>query len=185
MAPAVLKESPISDTPLEELKKNCEAVASSAPGDTQKIASLLSKMILNYYEDVRKQAQQSFYCALVAAVLGTLFFIYATWLAMEPKSSATANISLIGGALIQVISGINFYMYARASRQFGAFHICLERTNRFLLGNTLCENLNCPTRRDEMRSELIKVVANAPMLTMDIISEGRPRTHAEKEQRNA
>lgn len=157
--------------PLYELKKECEEVARTAPDDTHKMGSLLQQMSLNYYQDVRKQAQQSFYCALGAAAVGTLFFIYAANILMTTTAS-DAKFSIIAGALVQVISAINFYLYARAARQFASFHICLERTNRFLLANTLCENLICNVRKDKMRQELILTVANAPMLTLDIVTNG-------------
>ncbi len=61
--------------PLQQLKANCEEIARIPAGDTQKMASLLQEMSLDYYQDVRKQAQQSFYCALAAAIVGTLFFL--------------------------------------------------------------------------------------------------------------
>lgn len=152
---------------LFELRKDCEGVAEIAPGETQRMASLLSQMSLAYYADVRRQAQQSFLSALVAAGIGTLFFLYATYRGME---STGATISLIAGALVQVISAINFFLYDRASRQFALFHICLERTNRFLLANSLCQNLDNLDRREEVRAELVKVVANAPMLMLDAAS---------------
>jgi hypothetical protein len=160
---------------LHALKEDCEEVARTEPGDTHKMASLLQQMSLNYYEDVRRQAQQSFYCALVAALIGVLFFFYAAYLMMNQDSASNAKVSLIAGALVQVISGINFYFYGKASRQFASFHICLERTNRFLLANTLCENLLCKDRRDLMRTELIRVISTSPMLTLDVISNGAPQ----------
>jgi hypothetical protein len=158
-----------SARPLDQLQRECEELARTKPGDVHKIGSLLQQMILSYYQDVRRQAQQSFYCALGAAVVGTIFFIGAATLVMQPGQEASAKIGLIAGALIQVISAINFWLYGRAARQFAAFHICLERTNRFLLANTLCENLDSQPMRDQVRTELIQVVAHAPMLTLEAI----------------
>jgi hypothetical protein len=157
--------------PLQQLKAECEELARTRPGDTHKMASLHQQMSLNYYQDVRRQAQQSFYSALVAAIVGTLFFLYAAWhmLPQNGSTSSNAYISLIAGALVQVISAINFYLYAKAARQFSGFHVCLERTNRYLLVNTLCENLS-DEHKDKMRMEIIRVIANAPMLTSDVIN---------------
>ena len=158
-----------------ELTKDCEAVADMEPGDTRKTASLLLKMSLRYYYDVLDQAQKSFYAALVAASVGTLFFLYAGYQMMHQDSVSNAKFSLLAGALVQVISGINFYFYSRASRQFIGFHICLERANRFLLANTLSENIASKDRKDTIRTELIRIVANAPLLTLDVISNGAPQ----------
>jgi hypothetical protein len=157
---------------LEKLAAECEELAHTDSDDTHAIASLLQRMMLEYYADVRKQARHSFHSALGAAVIGTGFFIYAVWVAMKAGQNSEALIGVIAGALVQVISAINFILYARAARQFAAFHICLERTNRFILANSLCEKLQSP-HREEMRKELIQVVAHAPMLTMDVVTGER------------
>lgn len=157
--------------PIEALKAQCHELATTAADDTHKIASLLAEMILNYYQDVRSQAQQSFWCALGAAAVGTGFFVYAAHQGMR-SGFDHAFIGLIAGALVQVISGISFYLYSKTARQFSTFHVCLERTNRFLLANTLCENLKNIDKKDSLREELIKIVANAPMLSLDMAGNG-------------
>jgi hypothetical protein len=157
-------------TPLEQLQAQCEKVGETDPADIRKIASLLQQMSLDYYRDVRMQAQQSFYSALGAAVVGSLFFLFAAWYVMQrPDKVSYSYISLIAGALVEVISAINFYLYGKVANQFSGFHICLERTNRFLLANTLCENLADPYK-DSARQELIGIIANAPMLTLDVMN---------------
>jgi hypothetical protein len=163
---------------LKELERECEEVATAKPGDTHHIASLMQQMSLHYYTDVRKQAQQSFRSALVAAAIGTLFFLIAAWYGMARNENAYANawIGVVAGALTQVISAISFYLYGRAARQFATFHICLERTNRYLLANTLCENLGLPLR-DKVRHELIGVISNAPMLTLDTMEDSQSQLH--------
>jgi len=162
----------MSVRPLKELQRECEEVATAPPGDTHRIASLMQQMSLHYYTDVRRQAQQSFRSALAAAAVGTLFFLLAAWYGMANDQKAW--IGIVAGALTQVIAGINFYLYGRAARQFATFHICLERTNRYLLANTLCENLT-PPLRDQVRHELIQVVSNAPMLTLEMEGGQAPK----------
>lgn len=146
-----------------ELEALCDEVASTEPGDVQKMAALLQKMILRYYEDVLTQAKQSFRSALGAAILGTIFFGLAVWM----KSDGMVNAGLIAGAIVSIISGVNFWLYNRAACQFSVFHICLERTNRFMLAHTMCEGLE-PTTRDQLRAEVVRVVLHAPMLTVDV-----------------
>ena len=116
----------------------------------------------------------------MVASVGALFLGYAIWLSMSPDASQQVSqqalLSSIAGVLIQFIAGVNFYLYFRAGRQFASFHVCLERTNRFLIANSLCEQLSEPAR-DEMRSELLRIVATAPMLTVDLVTgEGKDRT---------
>jgi hypothetical protein len=172
---------------IREMLTDCKRIANTPADDTHKIASLMQEMILKYYADVRLQAQQSFRAALVVATVGVLFFVYAIWRGMSSDGGEQASLAAIAGGLIQVISGINFYLYARAARQFATFHVCLERTNRFLLANALCEKLS-PPERDEMRIELARLVATAPMLTLDVVrgesrraSSGPKRPRGKKE----
>jgi hypothetical protein len=85
-----------------------------------------------------------------------------------------AVLSTVVGTLVQVISFINFRLYGRVAKQFDCFHVCLERTNRFLMCNSMCEHLTCGAVRDGVRSELIRTAANAPMLTHDLLSGREP-----------
>jgi hypothetical protein len=163
---------PPTSTHLRAMLKNCDDIATAQPGDTHVIASLLQKMMVTYYSDVRKQAMQSFWSALAAAGIGMLFFFYAIWQTMPTKSQGVSNSSWIGiaaGTLTQFISGVNFYLYFKAARQFASFHICLERTNRFLLANTISESLHGPAR-DEARRALVDTIAAAPMLTLETVT---------------
>lgn len=135
------------DTPsFSEISRNCERLANVEPGDTRELAALLFKMNLRYYSDVLNQAKQSFLFALIAAVIGVGFFIVAAFFSMHNSGAIERWVSLVAGALVQVISGTCFYLYAKASSQFWTFHICLDRSNRFVLANTLCEKLNPPVK---------------------------------------
>jgi hypothetical protein len=155
-------------SPIEAMKNACTGIAQADAGDVNTITSLYTKMVISYYEDVRRQAQQSFFAALAAAAVGTAFF----FVALATMDESWKNASLIGGGLIQVISGINFYLYARASKQFATFHVCLERANRYVLANALCENLGEVGLRDQTRSALIDLIATAPMITIGLTADG-------------
>ena len=153
----------------EALLSGCKKLAHVPNDDIHQIASLLSQMSVQYYQDVRQQAQRSFFSALGAAVVGLIVFIYAASKGMS-EGTLDVYVSVLAGGLIEVISGINFYLYFRTARQFAAFHTCLERTNRFLMANAMCEHLH--EDKDKMRAELIRVVANAPLLTLRLLENG-------------
>jgi hypothetical protein len=152
------------------LMNACEKLAHVPHDDIHEIASLLSQMIVRYYEDVRQQAQRRFFSALGAAVGGLIVFIYAASNGMS-EADPKVYVSVIAGGLIEVISGSNFYLYFRTARQFAAFPTCLERINRFLRANALGEHWNLP-EQDEMRTELIRAIANVPLLTLSSLEKG-------------
>jgi len=174
---AAVVEQSLRTPSMPELNATCDKLADAEVSDTNGIAALLLKMSLRYYADVLRQAQQSFFLALGAAAVGLAFFLYAAWSAMH---GGPAKIGIITGALVEAISAIGFYLYGRAASQFGSFHICLERMNRFLIANSVCESME-PQKRDEARSALVDVMAHAPLLTFDIMS-GRSTT--ERSSRN-
>lgn len=146
------------------------------PTDTRQMAILIVMTSLGYYDDVKRQAQKSFNWALTFAGLGTAFIIGSVWFFMFSRENL-ANISLIGAALIDAISAINFGLYWQTSKQFAGFHICLERMDRYLLANSFCENLT--TGGDACRSKMIEVMANAPMLTLEQLGVSKMRPAAQ------
>lgn len=137
-------------------------VAQADPAKIQQVAASQFALSDSYYRSVLQQAQQSFISALVAAGIGLLFFLGAVCFILLQQSANISNISLISGALIEVISAINFYLYGRASSQLATFHIPLVRTQRFLLANSVCENLEGQTKQDT-RAELVKLMMTLPI----------------------
>jgi hypothetical protein len=156
--------------PLECMMEACRRLGEVDEGNTHELAASLWEVSISYFKDVRAQAQRSFYSALFAAAIGVAFFFTALGLMMFEKLPFS-KLTLTAGMSIQVISAIGFYLYARTSRQFATFHVCLERANRFLLANSICEELD-PAHRDEIRKKLIILVAEAPLLSLDLVEHG-------------
>ena len=154
---------------MKELLNNCDEISNAQPGDTHGIASVLQKMIIFYYEDVREQAMLSFWSALAAGAVGMLILLYAIKYTMSGNMTDKTIISLVASITAQFVSGVSFYLYFKAARQFASFHICLERTNRYLLANTIVDGLTDPARGDAKRA-LAELIASAPMLTIEAVT---------------
>jgi hypothetical protein len=155
---------------VESLQKHCDEIARASPDNVHRIASLMQKMIIEYYQDVRRQALLAFFAALGLEVVAVVFFFVAALAAVGGGVSGTTTLSAISGFLIQVMTAIVFYLYSQSARQFAGFHICLERTNRFLLANSMVEHLPEPDRNAK-RAEVITTVLNAPMLTLAMMEK--------------
>jgi hypothetical protein len=147
-------------------------------GPLGEIVSKHEKLILDYYKDVLEQAQKSFASAKAVAKVGfgVLIVTVAYLLVIDALSHMVipgvkvtepsikvGGIGIVSGALIEFIAGVNFVLYARASKQFSAFHICLERTHRYLLAYKIAEGIGGD--RDQTLKELVCIMANAPMIT--------------------
>ncbi len=138
--------------------KAVDRLAKAKPSDVQEVAASQIKLLNSYYALVLEQARRSFRWALIAAGVGLLFFLAAIGFILLKQVDNAALISLISGALVQVISGINFFLYGKTSTQLSDFHNRLEQTQRFLLANSVCEGLTNEFKQ-KARSKLIFAIS--------------------------
>jgi hypothetical protein len=157
-------------------------------GNLSELVVKVEEMILQYYDDVHTQAEGSFGSAKTAAwigfgvLIGTVLYIVVndllghlspSWRDMDTHAMSVGSIGLISGALIEFIAWVNFSLYGRAAKQFSAFHICLERTHRYLIAYKIAEEVE--TKKDDTLQRLVCIMANAPMITrQDIEDVGQP-----------
>jgi hypothetical protein len=127
---------------------------------------------------VREQATEAFKSAKRVALFGFLILIFTiaylifidvmlhlptSGFVAASGSMSVGQIGLLGSSIVEAIAGLQFYLYGRATRQFGAFHICLERTHRYLLAYKMSEAMN--SGKDEALQKIVCIMANAPMIT--------------------
>ena len=155
-------------------------------GEMHEISARHLQMILRYYHDVLIQALASFVCAVLLAILGFSVLAYTIDFAMKnPDDSVdVGSIGLISGALVEFLSGVAFFIYKRATEQFNTFHICLERTNRYLMAFNINEMIDSKDlNRDRARHELACIIATAPMITQkDIRTPPKIRSTPPKDE---
>jgi hypothetical protein len=141
-----------SGTYAERLKK-------IKPDDVLKIAGTQTEILTGYYTTALAQANQSFRWALVAGVLGLAFFFGAVAFLLAKQDQSIATVSVIGGALVEVISGILFYLYGKTTTQLANFQPRLVQTQRFLLANAICESLE-GEEKQKARASLVHTIAD-------------------------
>lgn len=126
--------------------------------DVQEIAASQIGLLTAYHTLVLDQARRSFGWALIAAGVGLAFFLAAVGFLVYQQLANAALVSLVSGAVVEVISGINFYLYGKTSAQLAEFQNRLDATQRFLLANSICESLKGETKQ-QARWELIRAIA--------------------------
>ena len=140
------------------------AVAQADPTNIQQVAASQLDISNSYYQSVLAQAKRSFIAAIVACAFGLVFFVAAVALILIKSAINAALITTLSGAIVEVIAGLNFWLFGKTAGQLDAFHVRLEQTQRFLLANSVCQNLEGP-ERNETRSELVKLIANSVVPT--------------------
>jgi hypothetical protein len=158
--------------------KSCDGLASAVNADVGAMVEKVQTMILDYYKDVRGQAMDSFKSAKQVSKLGFNFLVATVVYVMvidllahfkipgfvvPDKAMNVGTIGVISSGVIEFIAAVNFVLWGRATRQFGAFHICLERTHRYLLAYKVAEKMQ--SNRDQTLERIVCIMANAPMIT--------------------
>jgi hypothetical protein len=122
------------------------------------IAASQIDLIRSYYDLALYQARRSFRWALIAAGVGLAFFLASVAFLLLERPQQVATVSLISGALIEVIAGVNFYLYNKTSIQLADFLTRLDLTQRFLLSSSMCETLEGEFKQ-RARFSLIEIIA--------------------------
>jgi hypothetical protein len=135
-----------------------DALANTNSDDVLDLAAKQSKLLDEYYKIVLDQSRKSFLSALVATVVGLLFFMGAIGYVLSSGEIDAAIVSAIAGALVEVIAGINFALYSKTTAQLADFQTRLDMTQRFLLANQICENLKYEAK-EKTRSQLVLMIA--------------------------
>ena len=133
-------------------------LATAAPGDVHGIAASQIALLTSYYSTALVQARASFRWALIAAGTGLVFFIVAAVFLLTSRNEPVATVGVIGGAIVEVLAGINFYLYNRTTAQLSDFFPRLEQTQRFLMANNIIEHLESETKQTA-RASLVNTIA--------------------------
>jgi Cyanobacterial TRADD-N associated 2-Transmembrane domain len=116
-------------------------VAGLDPAKIQEVAASQVEISEMYYQNVLQHARRLFRWALIAAGTGLIFFLAAVALLVWHQPVNGALISLTSGGVMEALAALNFCLYGRVFNQFREFHERLDRTQQYLLANSICENL--------------------------------------------
>ncbi len=135
-------------------------VAGLDPAKIQEVAA--SQVVVSdmYYKNVLQHAQRLFRWALIVAGAGLIFFLVAVALLVFQQPVNGALISLAGGGVMEAIAVLNFYLYGRVFNQSREFHERLDRTQQYLLANSICENLEGDVKQ-ATQIELIRAMMHS------------------------
>lgn len=167
----VINENVISVKQEQILKRLSDA----DKDDVKEIAISQLDLLSSYYQLSLSQASRSFRWALIASVVGLVFFLLALGFLIFTSGNAVnqAIVCGLGGAVSGFIGGVNFLLYGKTQTQLELFHGKLEATQRFLLANSLCESLSGKLK-DYTRARLIGTLAGVTGgdLTKDLVDVG-------------
>jgi hypothetical protein len=142
-----------------------EELANIDMDEPQEVLSKFGNVLNSYYTVALAQSARSFTWALVAAGVGVVFFMGAIIFLLVRESVEAATVSAIGGAIVEVVAGLNFYLYGKTTEQAANHRFSLERMQRYLLANSLVESLSSSESKDESRAKLISAMSESDRAT--------------------
>lgn len=129
------------------------------PEDIQQVAASQLALSNSYYENVLAQARRSFGAAIVSAGVGLAFFIAAVLVLILNHDVSAGTVSAVSGGIVEVIAGLNFWLYGRTAVQLNSFHVRLEQTQKYLIANSIATKLD-GTARETALLNLIGQIAD-------------------------
>lgn len=119
--------------------------------------------IKDYHQEALAQSRNSFWVAISAGLIGLVFFGFSVSIIIIGslvgvslvEAGLTAVIPTFAGAIIEVISGINFWTYKQASGQLAKFHLSMIASQDYLLANSIVSEIDKDKRAD-IRIEIIR-----------------------------
>jgi hypothetical protein len=132
------------------------------PRNIQQVSAAQLALSTSYYKNVLQQAQRSFIAAIASATMGLLFFIAAVSILLARNDVRAGTVSVISGGIVEVIAGLNFWLYGRTAFQLNSFHIRLEQTQKYLMANSIATKLGTE-KREIALSDLIRVMTSQPI----------------------
>jgi hypothetical protein len=154
---------------VETIAAGTDQLHSADANKPEQLAAATNQQLLGYYINGLKQSSSSFRAALAVATAGVVFFIIAIAFLVLTEAPDISIVSAIGGAIVEVIAGLMFYLYGKTTAQLDAYRTSMEQTQRFLLANSIALSLK------DMEEEQQKTVAT---LVNTISQWGRPSSRS-------
>lgn len=106
-----------------------------------------------YYVINKQQARNSFSAALFISFLGFILFASGVTISYFNETNNLIQYSTISGAIVEIIAGLFFWLYSKATKQINVFHRSLLDTEKFLTAIQLVDKVS-----DEQKDESYKLI---------------------------
>lgn len=142
--------------------KEIQEDADKIIGDAFKSDDVIDLMLKNvrelreYYIISKRQATNAFSASLIVCFLG--FIVYIAGIAVFVISGEDALLlTTISGTIVEVISGLFFWLYRHAIKQLNIYHQRLGTTEKYLTAIRLVDKMG-QDKHDDMYKHIIECV---------------------------
>ena len=109
-----------------------------------------------YYIISKRQANKSFILAIISCIFGVIIYICG-FLIVAILNKDIAILTTIAGTIVELISGLSFWMYSKSLKQLNEYHKRLGSTEKYLTSIQMIDKMS-DNKKDEMYTWLIQNV---------------------------
>ena len=135
-----------------EAVKNLDVLAEKSKEDNQDIRTLMFenlKELKEFYVICKQQIRKSFSAAMFSCFAGFVLFILAVIIFLLGGNNSASLTAGLSGAIVEIVSGLYFWMYRETSKQLGKYHKRLEATEKYLIALQIIEMLPEGNRNEQ------------------------------------
>lgn len=130
---------------ISETVKNLDVLAEKSKEENHDIRTLMfenSKELKEFYVICKQQIRKSFSAAMFSCFFGFVLFILAVIIFLLGGNNSASLTAGLSGAIVEIVSGLYFWMYRETSKQLGKYHKRLEATEKYLIALQIIEMLS-------------------------------------------
>ena len=115
------------------------------------------KELKEFYVICKQQIRKSFSAAMFSCFAGFMLFVLAFITFLLGGNNSASFMAGLSGAIVEIVSGLYFWMYKETSKQLGKYHKRLEATEKYLIALQIIEMLP-EENRSEQYGKLIDYI---------------------------
>jgi hypothetical protein len=126
--------------------------------DTSDVLKLMRRNVAElkeYYTINKQQARNAFTSALIVCFLGFILFASGVIASYVSKDNNIIIYSTVSGTIVEVVSGLFFWLYSKSLKQINLFHESLRNTEKFLTAVQLAERIT-ESKKDKIYTYIIE-----------------------------
>jgi len=114
-----------------------------------------------YYVINKQQSRNAFSAALFISILGFLLFASGVIIAyIDKQQNNIIPYSTVSGTIVELIAGLFFWIYSKATKQINIFHTSLQKTEKFLTAIQLVDKVSSE-KKDDIYKEIISKIIDS------------------------
>lgn len=145
---------------ISEAVKNLDVLAEKSKEENQDIRALMFenlKELKEFYVICKQQIRKSFSAAMFSCFAGFVLFVLAVIIFLLGGNNSASLMAGLSGAIVEIVSGLYFWLYRETSKQLGKYHKRLEATEKYLIALQIIEMLP-EENRNEQYGKLIDYI---------------------------